>query len=79
MLNENLMLSGKNMYTMNFIILGILLTYCNFADANPAKCDRTPEGSSAKKAPPDGNFKLKISNDPLRYLPGESYNSKFNF
>lgn len=44
---------------------------------NASKCDRTPEGSSARKSPPDGRYRLRIHNDPVRYIPGETYNSEF--
>jgi len=40
------------------------------------KCDRVPEGSPAKKLPPDGRFRLRIENDIIRYSPGENYTSK---
>lgn len=55
-----------------------LLSSCGFCLVSALKCDRTPEGSSANKSPPDGRYRLRIFNDPVRYIPGESYNSKFS-
>lgn len=49
---------------------------CGFVLVSTSKCDRTPEGSSAKKSPPDGRYKLKIQHDPQHFMPGETYNSE---
>jgi hypothetical protein len=54
----------------------ILLVSVGLVHVNSFKCDRTPEGSSAKKSPPDGRYKLKIQHDPQRFIAGESYNSE---
>jgi spondin-1 len=54
----------------------IVLVSCALVVVSSLKCDRTPEGSSAKKSPPDGRYKLKIQHDPQRFIAGESYNSK---
>lgn len=62
---------------MKTIFFGALLASCGFELASSLKCDRTPEGSSASKSPPDGRFKLRIANDPARYIPGDTYNSEF--
>lgn len=56
----------------------VLFASCGLILASASKCDRTPEGSSAGKSPPDGRYRLKIFNDPVRYIPGETYNSKFD-
>lgn len=61
------------------VVLLLLLSLAAFelVAASLAKCDRVPEGSSAKKSPPDGRFRLRIANDPARYVPGETYNSEW--
>lgn len=41
--------------------------------ASAVRCDRTPEGSGASKSPADGRFRLRISGNPDKYVPGESY------
>lgn len=41
--------------------------------AAAVRCDRTPEGSGASKSPADGRFRLRISGNPDKYVPGESY------
>lgn len=56
------------------IILIIIGTCINLIKCAP-KCDRVPEGTVASKSPPDGRFRLRITNDPQYYIPGESYNS----
>lgn len=53
----------------------VLIASCGCKLVGASKCDRTPEGSSASKSPPDGRFRLRILNDPIRYMPGETYNS----
>ncbi|KAG5677163.1 hypothetical protein PVAND_006944 [Polypedilum vanderplanki] len=55
------------------VILLLLITI-KFSLANISKCNRMPEGTSAAKSPPDGRFRLRIINDPIRFIPGESYN-----
>lgn len=67
----------KNFCIMKIILCCALLASCGFELASSLKCDRTPEGSSASKSPPDGRFRLRIANDPVQYIPGESYNSEF--
>jgi hypothetical protein len=57
------------------VLLLIAVELC-LSTANPAKCSRMPEGTSSNKSPPDGRFRLRIINDPIRFIPGESYNSK---
>ncbi|XP_055530253.1 spondin-1 [Wyeomyia smithii] len=37
------------------------------------RCDRTPEGAGASKSPADGRFRLRISGNPEKYVPGASY------
>lgn len=58
-----------------YVVIFIASSYLLLTSAT--KCDRTPEGSSAAKSPPDGRYRLKIFNDPVRYIPGEVYNSEF--
>lgn len=41
------------------------------------RCDRTPEGTGASKSPADGRFRLRISGNPEKYVPGESYTSEY--
>lgn len=55
-----------------------LIASCGFVVVSSSKCDRSPEASSAGKSPPDGRFRLKIINDPVRYIPGETYTSEFD-
>lgn len=40
------------------------------------KCDRVPEGAGANKSPADGRFRIRITGNPERYIPGEVYTSK---
>lgn len=53
----------------------ILLFFLNFAleFVGSYKCDRTPEGHIAPKTPADNRFRLKISGNPDKYVPGEGY------
>lgn len=62
--------------TAKMFLLSVLVASLCFTLGSSSKCDRTPEGSSASKSPPDGRYRLKIFNDPIRYIPGETYNSK---
>lgn len=65
------------MKSINIFCIVILIANCGLIHVNTSKCDRTPEGSSAAKSPPDGRYRLRIYNDPVRYIPGETYNSEF--
>jgi hypothetical protein len=38
-----------------------------------ARCDREPEGRMAAKSPADGRFRIKVSGNPDKYVPGEVY------
>lgn len=60
-----------------YLLLIAILASVELSVGSSSKCDRTPEGSSASKSPPDGRYRLRIFNDPVRYLPGEIYNSEF--
>lgn len=60
-----------------FLYVIVFIVNCGLFPVIASKCDRTPEGSSAAKSPPDGRYKLRIFNDPVRYIPGETYNSEF--
>lgn len=62
---------------MKWLILIALIAMTNFSSSLGMKaCDRTPEGTGSSPSPPDGRFKLKIINEPIRYIPGETYKSK---
>jgi hypothetical protein len=66
---------------MNEKIILLLIAFNLYAshtviDVYASKCDRIPESSSSPKSPPDGRFRLRIINEPNRYIPGEIYNSK---
>ncbi|KFB49774.1 f-spondin [Anopheles sinensis] len=41
--------------------------------ARAVRCDRSPEGSGANKSPADGRFRLRISGNADKYVPGGSY------
>lgn len=41
-----------------------------------ARCDREPEGRMAPKSPADGRFRIKVSGNPDKYVPGEVYTGK---
>jgi hypothetical protein len=58
----------------------ISLLIANFAIEvkSNLKCDRTPEGTTAAKAPHNGNFRLSIENSPARYQPDVTYNSEYD-
>ena len=65
------------MKSIIFFCAVVLIASLGIIRVNTSKCDRTPEGSSAAKSPPDGRYRLRIYNDPVRYIPGETYNSEF--
>lgn len=67
--------SPKVALLFGLLILLLLPDGENFAEA--LRCDRTPEGSVASKSPADGRFRIRISGNPEKYVPGESYTSKY--
>lgn len=44
--------------------------------ARAVRCDRSPEGSGANKSPADGRFRLRISGNADKYVPGGSYTKR---
>lgn len=62
--------------SMKLQILFLLIATIYISSTNASKCDRIPDGTGSSKSPPDGRFRLRIINDPVRYIPGETYKSK---
>lgn len=58
------------------ILIILLIAIADLSSSNPSKCARIPDGTGSNKSPPDGRFRLRIINDPIRYIPGETYKSK---
>lgn len=56
------------------IVVGVIICLVNNSLA--LKCDRVPEGAGANKSPADGRFRIRITGNPERYIPGEVYTSK---
>lgn len=58
-------------------LVSLILILCNCINliTSAPKCDRVPEGTVAPRSPPDGRFRLRITNDPQYYIKGETYNS----
>ena len=59
------------------ILIILLIAIADLSSSNPSKCARIPDGTGSNKSPPDGRFRLRIINDPVRYIPGETYKSKY--
>ncbi|XP_053683721.1 spondin-1-like [Sabethes cyaneus] len=58
------------------LVFGLLLLLVGLVGqhvTDAVRCDRTPEGAGASKSPADGRFRLRISGNPEKYVPGESY------
>ncbi|CAB3377734.1 Hypothetical predicted protein [Cloeon dipterum] len=54
----------------------LLLALCLFtlhSGVLSARCDREPEGRLTQKSPVDGRFRIKVSGNPEKYVPGEVY------
>lgn len=45
-------------------------------EAASIKCSRTPQGHGATKSPSDGRFHVRISENTVKYTPGQTYTSK---
>lgn len=58
-----------NVVLLGVVVFGLVLPPSVVA----LRCDRTPEGSGASKSPADGRFRLRISGNPDKYVPGETY------
>lgn len=56
------------------VVITVIFLEVNIVAA--IRCDRNPEGFSANKSPADGRFRLKITGNPEKYAPGETYTSK---
>lgn len=63
---------------IKFIAIIFVLCNCINLISSAAKCDRVPEGTVASKSQPDGRFRLRITNEPQYYIPGETYNSNLD-
>lgn len=64
----------RNLTTLFSILLLII---SNIRHTYSVRCDRTPEGHGASKSPADGRFRIRISGNPERYVPGEVYTSEY--
>uniref|UniRef100_A0A336LL51 Spondin-1 n=1 Tax=Culicoides sonorensis TaxID=179676 RepID=A0A336LL51_CULSO len=60
------------MNSMSSLLL-LLVIFFQINSNIAIRCDRNPEGFTANKSPADGRFRLKISGNPERYTPGETY------
>lgn len=66
------------------VVVRYLLVYLLLVVAQPRpaatevtmKCSRTPEGRGAGKTPADGRFHVRISENTVKYTPGQMYTSK---
>lgn len=58
-------------------VLLVIVVGLGLPSAVALRCDRTPEGSGASKSPADGRFRLRISGNPDKYVPGETYTSEY--
>ena len=47
-----------------------------FTCSAEAACIRQPEGARIPKTPGDNGYRLKISGNPDKYVPGEVYTGK---
>ncbi|CAG7729287.1 unnamed protein product [Allacma fusca] len=54
-------------------VAALVLFTCNLAPTHGLWCDRTPVGITVPKTPGDNDFKIIISGDPDRYIPGAVY------
>jgi hypothetical protein len=72
---KHCLLIMKTFILHKIIWIYLILSSCKIESIKSSKCDRTPEGTSTKKSPSNGSFKLRIWNDPIRYQPGLTYNS----
>ena len=58
------------------VCVGAVLVWCWLlasAAANTATCNRQPYNTQAEKVPGDNGYKIKISGNPEKYVPGEVY------
>ena len=70
--------SPCRLLTSAFVLLPLLLLLLDGTQlARALRCDRSPEGSGANKSPADGRFRLRISGNPEKYVPGESYTCEY--
>jgi len=62
---------------LKWLLVGLSVA-CLQSGAQSARCDREPEGRLSQKSPVDGRFRIKVSGNPEKYVPGEVYTGEYN-
>ena len=70
-----MMLNFKLLKLVLLVLIGTVLIATQ--SVGGLKCNRVPDGSTAIKSPADGRFLIRIIGNPVKYTPGESYNSEY--
>jgi hypothetical protein len=62
------------MVTLKRLVLLVAASVaCLRPAAMAARCDREPDGRLSAKSAVDGRFRIKVSGNPEKYVPGEVY------
>lgn len=76
----------KQLLLLSFSVIILLCGYVTSEGVPPTPtygrytaalhCNREPQGVTTKKTPGDNGFKIRISGNPEKYVPGEVYTGK---